>query len=77
VARVALVDAWADRRLDLWADRRGAVERAPLEVAGCGPGGEKLFQGAVVRWAFAVALEPAKPWRLHLRLAPGRAGSPA
>ncbi len=78
VARAAFVDEWADRRLDLWVDRKGMLERAPIETVSLSEAGaERVFQGVEIRFALAAALEPGKPWRVRFRLAPGRAGSPA
>lgn len=78
VSRVAFVDAWADRRLDLWVDRRATLERAPIEsVSLSEAGAERVFQGVEVRVGLAVALEPGQPWRARFRVAPGQAGRPA
>jgi alpha-amylase len=78
VTRVGYVDAWAGRRLDVWFDRKGALERAPIEtVSQSESGAERVFQGIEARHSFAVALEPGKPWLLHVRLAPLPAGRPA
>jgi alpha-amylase len=75
VTRVAYVDRWADRRLDVWFDRKCTIERAPIEtVSQSESGAERVFQGVEARHAFAVALEAGRPWRLHVRLAPGTAG---
>jgi hypothetical protein len=72
------VDRWADRRLDLWVDRKATLDRAPIETVSLSEAGaERLFQGIEVRFGLAVALEPGKPWRARFRVAPGRAGSPA
>ncbi len=78
VTRMAYVDAWARRRLDVWFDRKGTVDRGPIEtVSQSESGAERVFQGIEVRHAFAVALEAGKPWRLHVRLAPGATAEPA
>jgi alpha-amylase len=78
LARVAFVDAWADRRLDVWLDRKAALERAPIETVSLSEAGaERVFQGIELRFAIAVALERGKPWRVRFRLAPGRAGDRA
>lgn len=78
VTRVAFVDRWAGRRLDVWFDRKCAIERAPIDTVSQSEGGaERVFQGIELRHAFAVALEAAKPWRLHVRLAAVAAGAPA
>lgn len=78
VARVAFVDAWADRRLDLWVDRKATIDRAPIETVSLSEAGaERVFQGVEVRFGLAVALEPGKPWRVRFRVAPGPAGRPA
>ena len=78
VARVAFVDAWADRRLDIWVDRKATLERAPIETVSLSEGGaERVFQGVEVRYGLAVALERGKLWRVRFRLAPGRPASPA
>ncbi len=77
-ARAAFVDRWADRRLDLWSDRKAALDRAPIETVSLSEAGaERVFQGVELRYGFAVALERGRPWRLRFRLAPGRAGHPA
>jgi alpha-amylase len=77
VTRSAFVDGWADRRLDVWMDRRATLERAPVEtVSQSERGAERVFQGLEARYTFAAALEPGKPWRLVFRVAPGRAASP-
>jgi alpha-amylase len=78
VARMAYVDLWAVRRLDVWFDRKCSVDRAPIEtVSQSEAGAERVFQGIEVRHSFAVALEAGKPWRLHVRLAPSRTGTPS
>jgi 4-alpha-glucanotransferase len=78
ISRVAFVDEWAGRRLDLWMDRKCALERAPIETVSLSESGaERVFQGIELRAAFAVALEAGKPWALHFRLAPAAAGKPA
>jgi len=78
VSRVAFVDAWAERRLDVWVDRRATLDRAPIETVSLSEAGaERVFQGIEARFGFDVALEPGAPWRLHVRVAPGRTGSPA
>ena len=78
VSRVAFVDEWADRRLDIWVDRKAALERAPIETVSLSEAGaERVFQGVEVRFVLAVALERGKPWRVRFRLAPGRRGRPA
>ncbi|MEK7823621.1 MAG: alpha-amylase/4-alpha-glucanotransferase domain-containing protein [Candidatus Eisenbacteria bacterium] len=78
VARAAFVDRWADRRLDLWVDRKATLDRAPIETVSLSEAGaERVFQGVEVRFGLAVGLEPGKPWRARFRVAPGRAGSPA
>jgi hypothetical protein len=78
VARAAFVDEWADRRLDLWLDRKASLERAPIETVSLSEAGaERVFQGVELRYGFAVALERGKPWRLRFRLAPGRSGRPS
>jgi hypothetical protein len=78
VSRVAFVDAWADRRLDIWVDHPATFGRAPIEsVSLSEAGAERVFQGLEARFSMAVSLEPGRPWRARFRLAPGRAGSPA
>jgi alpha-amylase len=78
VSRVAFVDAWADRRLDIWVDRRATLDRAPIETVSLSEAGaERVFQGVEIRFGLEVALEAGSPWRAHFRVAPGRAGSPA
>ncbi|MGH7730557.1 MAG: alpha-amylase/4-alpha-glucanotransferase domain-containing protein [Candidatus Eiseniibacteriota bacterium] len=78
VARASFVDAWADRRLDIWLDRKASLERAPIETVSLSEAGaERVFQGIELRYAFAVALERGKPWRARFRLAPGRSGRPS
>ena len=78
ILRSAYVDLWADRRLDVWTDRKAAIERAPIETVSLSEAGaERVFQGVEVRHAFAVALEPGKPWHVRFRLAPGKAREPA
>lgn len=74
VTRAAYVDAWAGRRLDVWTDRKGSLDRAPIEtVSQSEAGAERVFQGIEARHTFAAALEPGKPWLLHFRLAPAPA----
>jgi 4-alpha-glucanotransferase len=74
VTRSSYVDAWAGRRLDIVTDRKAALERAPIETVSLSEAGaERVFQGIEARYAFAVALEPGKPWRVRFRLAPGAA----
>ena len=76
--RVAFVDRWADRRLDVWVDRKATLERAPIETVSLSEAGaERVFQGVEVRFGLAAALEPDRPWQVRFRLAPGRAESPA
>ena len=78
VARVAFVDAWADRRLDVWLDRKASLERAPIETVSLSEAGaERVFQGIELRFGLAAALESGKPWRVRFRLAPGRSGRPS
>jgi hypothetical protein len=78
VTRVAWVDAWADRRLDLWTDRRAAFERAPIQSRCAGPEGpETIVQGLAGRLSFPAAIEAGRAWRVRFRLAAGRAGHPA
>jgi len=78
VARAAFVDEWAERRLDIWLDRKASLERAPIETVSLSEAGaERVFQGIELRFGFAVALERGKPWRARFRLAPGRSGGPA
>jgi len=74
VAQSAFVDRWAGRRIDLWTDRRAALERAPIETVSLSEqGAERLFQGLELRYTFPVALEAGRPWRLHFRLGAGGA----
>jgi hypothetical protein len=62
----------------VWFDRKCSVDRAPIEtVSQSEAGAERVFQGIEVRHSFAVALEAGKPWRLHVRLAPSRTGTPS
>ena len=78
MARAGFVDAWADRRLDVWLDRKVAMERAPIETVSLSEAGaERVFQGIELRFAIPAALERDKPWRLRFRLAPGRSSGPA
>jgi len=78
VARAGFVDEWADRRLDVWTDRKAALERAPIETVSLSEAGaERVFQGIELRYGFAVALESGKPWHVRFRMAPGRSRSPA
>jgi hypothetical protein len=81
VMRSAYVDAWAGRRLDVWTDRKATLERAPIETVSLSESGaERVFQGVEARHAFAVALEPGRPWQVRVRLAAGAAaaaGTPA
>jgi len=78
VTRSAFVDAWAGRRLDVWTDRRGTLERAPIEtVSQSEAGAERVFQGIEARYSFAAALEVGKRWRLCFRVAPGPAAGGA
>jgi len=78
VARSAFVDRWADRRLDVWTDRKATLDRAPIETVSQSEGGaERVFQGVEARYGFAVAIEPGKPWRVRFRLAAGRTEKPA
>ena len=73
VERVAFVDAWADRRLDLALDRPARLERAPVETVSLSEGGvERVFQGVEARFVFAVALETGRPWTLRFRVGSGR-----
>lgn len=72
VTRSAFVDRWAGRRIELWSDRKASLSRAPIETVSMSEAGaERVFQGLELRYTFAVALEPGKPWPLHLRLAAG------
>ncbi|HKQ57869.1 MAG TPA: alpha-amylase/4-alpha-glucanotransferase domain-containing protein [Candidatus Eisenbacteria bacterium] len=78
VSRVAFIDAWAERRLDLWVDRKASLERAPIETVSLSEAGaERVFQGVEVRFAIPVALESGKSLRVRFRLAPGKLGQPA
>jgi len=78
MSRASFVDAWADRRLDVWLDRKAALERAPIETVSLSEAGaERVFQGIELRFAIPAALERDKPWRVRFRLAPGKSTSPA
>ncbi len=78
MSRAAFVDEWAERRLDVWLDRKASLERAPIETVSLSEAGaERVFQGLELRFGFAVALERGKPWRVRFRLAPGPQGRPA
>jgi hypothetical protein len=71
VTRTSYVDAWAGRRLDVATDRKAALERAPIETVSLSEAGaERVFQGIEARHAFAVALEPGKPWRVRFQIMP-------
>jgi hypothetical protein len=72
------VDTWADRRLDLWTDRRASFERGPILSRCAGPAGaESVMQGVELRLGFPVAVESGKAWRLRFRLATGTARHPS
>lgn len=78
VTRVAFVDRWADRRLEIATDRSATLERAPIETVSLSEAGaERVFQGLGARCSFSVALEPGAPWHLRFRLRPGRANPQA
>jgi len=78
VMRAAFVDGWARRRLQIWTDRRAAIERAPIETVSLSEAGaERVFQGLEARWSFAVAIESGQAWRLRFRVAPGGLASEA
>lgn len=69
----AFVDAWAQRRLDLWWDRPSSLERAPIETLSLSEAGvERVFQGVELRVACPVELEPGRPFELRFRVRPKR-----
>jgi hypothetical protein len=71
VGQAAFVDGWAGRRLELRADRRGALAREPIETVSLSEeGAERVFQGLELVWRFDVSLEPGQPWRLAFSLLP-------
>jgi alpha-amylase len=72
--RIAFIDAWADRRLEVRADRRAEIRRAPIETASLSEAGaERVFQGVETLWTFDVELEPETPWSVRFRLDAGPA----
>jgi alpha-amylase len=71
VERAAFVDGWAGRRLEVRANRRGSLTRAPIETVSLSEeGAERVFQGLEVVWRFEVSLEPGQPWQLAFALLP-------
>jgi alpha-amylase len=69
--RIAFVDGWADRRLEiaLSSDAPVPCSREPIEAISLSEAGaEAIFQGVEVRWRFAVALEAGTPWRTGFTL---------
>jgi alpha-amylase len=71
VCRVAFVDEWAGRRLEVHADRPASLERVPIETVSLSEGGaERVFQGVEARFRFAVELEPEVPWHVTFVLRP-------
>ena len=77
VRRCVFVDAWADRALEVAADREAFVTRAPIETISLSEAGaERIFQGLELRYRFDVALEPNAPWRVVFGVVPGAAGAP-
>jgi alpha-amylase len=74
VRRVAFVDGWADRRLEIALDREATLERAPIETVSLSEdGAERVFQGVEARFTFSVVLEPGTHWTVRFRLSPGAA----
>ena len=77
VRRCVFVDAWADRALEVAADREAFVTRAPIETISLSEAGaERIFQGLELRYRFDVALEPNAPWRVVFGVVPGAVGAP-
>jgi alpha-amylase len=64
VGRVAFVDRWAGRRLEIRAEPRARLERAPIETLSLSEAGaEAVFQGVEARLVFEVAVGPGAPWQ--------------
>jgi alpha-amylase len=77
VTRVAFLDGWADRRLEIHFDRPARLERAPIETVSLSEAGvERVFQGVEARLRVDVTLEPDQPWSLTVELVSGRAQVP-
>jgi alpha-amylase len=71
VTRVAFVDDWAGRRLEIECDRPAQLHRAPIDTVSLSESGaERVFQGVESRWTFPVTLEPGEPWSVAFTVRP-------
>ncbi len=73
-ARVAFVDRWADRRLEVGWSRPGSLRRAPVETVSLSEAGaERIFQALETRVSWPLALEPGQSWQVEFTLEAGAA----
>jgi len=72
VRSLALVDEWADARLDIATDRDATLARTPIETVSLSErGAERVFQGLEASFGFEVALQRGESWQVRFALRPG------